>query len=177
MTPVFTDRLRLEPIGIEHGPDLYQLHLDPAIAQWWDQTWTLHDAIDQAARYEAGWANDGVSKWMAYDRSSNDLIGRGGITRMDLDGADRLEVGWAVLGRFWGLGYATEIGRAALSFAFERLDVDEVVAFTEPHNTRSRAVMDRLGMTYQRDIERDGYRFVVYAVTPDAARPVAPPVG
>ncbi|MGH8968114.1 MAG: GNAT family N-acetyltransferase, partial [Actinomycetes bacterium] len=31
-----------------------------------------------------------------------------------------------------------------------------VVAFTEVHNTRSRAVMERLGMTYVREIRRPG---------------------
>jgi RimJ/RimL family protein N-acetyltransferase len=38
-----------------------------------------------------------------------------------------------------------EIGRAALAFAVNELGATEVVAFTEPHNRRSRAVMERLG--------------------------------
>jgi RimJ/RimL family protein N-acetyltransferase len=170
MTTVLTDRLRLEPIGVEHATDLFQLHLDPAIAEWWDTTWTPQDAAHQATRYGAGWADDGVSKWMAYDRITSELIGRGGITAMFLDGADRLEVGWAVLGRYWGLGYATEMGAAALSFAFDQLAASEVVAFTEPHNLRSRAVMGRLGMTYQRDIVRDDMTFVLYAINESERR-------
>ena len=84
---------------------------------------------------------------------------------MHLDGADRLEVGWTILGRLWGNGYATEIGRTALTFAFEELGADEVVAFTEPHNERSRAVMERLGMTYRRDITHDNIQFVLYSVS------------
>jgi RimJ/RimL family protein N-acetyltransferase len=161
---VVTERLRLEPITEAHGDELYELHLDPAIAEWWDVSWTRADAAGQAARFAAGWRDGGVSKWMAYLRSSGELVGRGGITRIWLDGADRHEVGWALLGRFWGRGYATEIGQASLTFAFETLGVDEVVAFTEPHNLRSRAVMERLGMTYERDIVHDGYDFVLYAV-------------
>lgn len=47
----------------------------------------------------------------------------------------------------WGSGYATEMGQAGLTFAFGALSVDSVVAFTEAHNTRSRAVMRRLGMS------------------------------
>src|SRR5690349_21747518 len=150
-----TDRLRLEPITDAHGPELHRLHLDPAIAEWWDVSWTPEQADAEAARFAAGWAADGISKWLAYDRRTDELIGRGGITRVRVDGAWRHEVGWAVVGDRWGQGYATEIGRAALDLAFDALGVDEVVAFTEPHNARSRAVMDRLGMTYRRDIVHD----------------------
>jgi hypothetical protein len=40
------------------------------------------------------------------------------------------------------------LGRGGLAFAFENLGAEEVVAFTERHNRRSRAVMERLGMRY-----------------------------
>lgn len=75
-----------------------------------------------------------------------------------------------VRGRRWGHGYATEIGAAALTFAFETLDTDEVVAFSEPHNTRSRAVMDRLSMAYARDIVHDDLAFVLYTIDRDRWR-------
>jgi RimJ/RimL family protein N-acetyltransferase len=47
----------------------------------------------------------------------------------------------------------TEGARACLEFAFVSLELPEVVAFTVPANTRSRAVMERLGMW--RDVEGD----------------------
>lgn len=56
----------------------------------------------------------------------------------------------------WGSGYATEIGRAGLDYAFSVLGVEEVVSFTEVHNARSRAVMERLGMRYVGQILRPG---------------------
>ena len=59
---------------------------------------------------------------------------------------DRLELGWTVRSERWGQGYATEIGRAGLDYAFGELGAEAVVAFTERHNRRSRAVMERLGM-------------------------------
>jgi predicted acetyltransferase len=63
-----------------------------------------------------------------------------------------------------GRGYATEIGRAALAFALDELGATEVVAFTEPDNRRSRAVMERLGMRHVRDIVLDGEAFVLYTL-------------
>ena len=46
---------------------------------------------------------------------------------------------------------------AGLDHAFSVLGVEEVVAFTEVHNARSRAVMKRLGMRYVRQILRPGF--------------------
>lgn len=57
-----------------------------------------------------------------------------------------VEVGWRLGVEHWGKGYATEAARAALSVAFGKLDLDEVVSFTAVGNTRSRQVMERLGM-------------------------------
>jgi RimJ/RimL family protein N-acetyltransferase len=51
-----------------------------------------------------------------------------------------------------GRGYATEIGRAGLAYAFDDLGAEQVVAFTERDNRRSRAVMERLGMRYVGEI-------------------------
>jgi RimJ/RimL family protein N-acetyltransferase len=157
-----TARLRLEPVGPEHASDLWRLHQDEAVAAWWGGPWSLEDAHGYAATMARAWAADGAGKWVAYDLGTGELVGRGGLSRLAADQAatrqiasalgdggwvrDRLEVGWTVRAALWGRGYATEIGRAGLAFAFEDLGAEEVVAFTERHNRRSRAVMERLAM-------------------------------
>lgn len=151
-----TERLRLQPIGLESASDLWRLHQDQGIARWYAGAWSATEARDKALAMGQGWARDGVGKWLAYDRSNGDMIGRGGLSRSSVDGRDCLEVGWAVRQQFWGLGYATEMGEAGLSYAFEVLDAEEVLSYTEVHNKQSRAVMERLGMHYERDIIRPG---------------------
>jgi RimJ/RimL family protein N-acetyltransferase len=59
-----------------------------------------------------------------------------------------VELGWRLSAAAWGRGYATEAASAATEFAFDRLDLPEVVAFTIPANTRSRGVMEKLGMRH-----------------------------
>jgi RimJ/RimL family protein N-acetyltransferase len=58
-----------------------------------------------------------------------------------------LEVGWRLAREQWGQGFATEAAAESLRFAFEVIDVGEVVSMTVPRNTRSTAVMERIGMT------------------------------
>lgn len=191
-----TERLRLEPIGPEHVPDLVRLHTDPGIARWHGGAWTDRRAVEVARTKRAAWEAAGVSKWMAYDSASGELVGRGGVDRLAPDhvvtrwmaaafgsdgwAADRLEVGWTVATAKQGHGYATEIGRAGLEFAFQELGASEVIAFTEPHNRASRAVMERLGMTMAGDVTAPGLiegqdgirpdgRFVIYRLSTPAS--------
>lgn len=57
-----------------------------------------------------------------------------------------VEVGWRLANPFWGKGYATEGSLACLKYGFETLNLEEIVAFTAVQNTRSRAVMERIGL-------------------------------
>ncbi|HEX6443498.1 MAG TPA: GNAT family N-acetyltransferase [Streptosporangiales bacterium] len=173
-----TERLRLEPIGLEHVDDLWRLHQYPEVAAWYEGTWSRERTHESGVKRATGWESNGVQKWMAYDRATGELVGRGGVSIQDVDGRMRHEVGWVVRPDLWGRGYATEIGRAGIRFAFDDIGVDELVAFTESHNTRSRAVMERLGMRFVREFRRPGLvpgrdgvhddaTFVLYATTAD----------
>ncbi len=187
---VETERLLLVPIGPEHAGDLYRLHQDPWVATWYGGTWTRGDAAAFAASCAGAWVSDGASKWMAYERSSGRLAGRGGLSRLPASAsstaqidallgdprwrASRLEVGWAMLSSFRKRGMATEVGRAALAFASDELGASRVIAFTERHNLASRRVMEKLGLALAGEIrarglveghdgEQDDAPFVVYA--------------
>lgn len=164
-----TDRLRLEPLGHEHLDDLVALHDDPAVAAWYEGPWSDTRARNRIVRAVAAWEDDGVDRWIAYDRSRGTLVGRGGLAWADVEGSRRLEIGWTVRGDLWGHGYATEIGQAGLAFAFDHLEADEVVGFAEPHNERSRAVMTRLGMRHAREIRHADRPMVLYTARREQA--------
>ena len=53
-----------------------------------------------------------------------------------------------MLGRaWWGRGYATEAGRAALDLGWRHLDPDWLCSVIHPDDVRSHAVARRLGAT------------------------------
>ncbi|MEU4238593.1 GNAT family N-acetyltransferase [Actinoplanes sp. NPDC026619] len=153
--PVRTARLVLTPIGADDIHDLTLLYADPEVA-YWTGPWTGRTVAAWTAAMTARWASDGVGKWMARDRADGSLVGRGGFTRIDLDGEAVLELGWVVRDARTGRGYATELGRAALTWAGTHHPELPIVAFTEVHNHASRAVMERLGMRPAGRIRREG---------------------
>jgi RimJ/RimL family protein N-acetyltransferase len=157
----------LEPIGPGHARDVWLLFQDPAVAEWYGGAWTLEQAQREAEQMGRAWDTEGIHKWMAYQRLTGERVGRGGLSWTVLEGQTRLEIGWALHRAYWGQGYATEMGHAGLAVAFEELGAEEVVSYTEVRNTRSRAVMERLGFCYSHDFiwEDDGVPCVLYVLS------------
>jgi RimJ/RimL family protein N-acetyltransferase len=106
-------------------------------------------------RYMAAQARDGFGKWAVRRKHDGAFLGWCGVSPIwpTLAPAPGLEIGWRLVRAAWGFGYATEAALASLADIFVRTDADEVISFTLPTNTRSLAVMARLGLT--RDASRD----------------------
>ena len=165
--PVLTPRLELRPVGTQDVDDLVLLYGDPLVA-FWTGPWTRTTVAAWADAMVERWADDGVGKWMAHERSDGTLVGRGGFSRIDLDGETVLELGWVVRDALAGRGYATEIGRAALQWAATFVPDLPVVAFTEVHNRASQAVMRHLRMRDAGIIHREGLVESRSGLHPDA---------
>ena len=59
-----------------------------------------------------------------------------------------VEIGWRLSAEHWGQGLATEGAREIVRYAFRSLGLEDLVSFTVPGNSRSRRVMEKLGMTH-----------------------------
>jgi RimJ/RimL family protein N-acetyltransferase len=76
-----------------------------------------------------------------------------------------IEVGWTLHRDYWGQGLATEGGRAAMDCWRDLLlDDAQLLSITRPGNARSRAVMERLGLSYRGEVEWRGSAQVWYAI-------------
>ena len=103
------------------------------------------DAI--VARMIAAGERDGHSTWVLEARSSGDFLGFCGLLTPPAP-ISGIEIGWRLRRSAWGQGLASEAARASLAWGWQSLDCDEIIAFTVPENLKSRAVMERIGMTY-----------------------------
>ena len=106
------------------------------------------------------WERWGFGPWTAL--LGGDPIGYAGLQHADAGGRPEIELAWFLDADQWGRGYATELAREAVRVAFEVLELDAVVAQTTPANTASRAVMERLGMSYERDAVHAGLPHVIH---------------
>lgn len=99
------------------------------------------------------WDTRGWSQWAVVHRDDDRLIGFLGLEPPTFlpEVMPTVEVGWRLDPDYWGAGLATEGGRAALTFGFETLELDEIVSIYEPDNVASGRVMEHLGMRPERD--------------------------
>jgi [ribosomal protein S5]-alanine N-acetyltransferase len=115
----------------------------------------LKGSIEHWDRWEFG-------PWTVLERSSDRIVGRVGLEYTTKFGHPEVEVEWFIDPDAWGRGYATEMAQEAVRAAFTTLGLDELISYTTPDNTASRAVMEKLGMTYERDVENAGMPHVLY---------------
>ncbi|MGC1884719.1 MAG: GNAT family N-acetyltransferase, partial [Stellaceae bacterium] len=105
------------------------------------------DAWVVAARTH--WREHGFGPWVVELPGEPLMIGVVGLSnlRFALPCAPAVEAAWRLARPYWGQGYAYEAARAAIDDGFDRLGLEEIVAFTVPANLASRRVMEKLGMT------------------------------
>lgn len=94
--------------------------------------------------------------WAMVRREDDRVIGWCGVIRGTVAPIiDQPEIGWRMARECWGKGYATEAARATLDWLFANRSDDAAWAITTVENAGSRAVMNRLGMTYLPELDFD----------------------
>ncbi|MDQ3897146.1 MAG: GNAT family N-acetyltransferase [Actinomycetota bacterium] len=145
-----TERLVLRQWRDEDRGPFAALNADPEVMAFFPRPLSAEESNATLDRLRAGIADRSYGFWAVELRDRGCLIGFAGLheVRGDYHFTPAHEVGWRLAREYWGYGYATEAGAAALAFGFEELGLDEMVAFAVADNARSRRVMERLGMSY-----------------------------
>ena len=68
---------------------------------------------------------------------------------------DHCEIGYALSSRYWNQGYMSEAVNCFLDYLFAEKGVNRVYASYFTGNEASRRVMEKVGMTYDRFVERE----------------------
>ncbi len=82
-----------------------------------------------------------------YEKDTNTFVSCVELIHLALDDTQpEIEVGYWLLPEFWGKGYATEIAKACVDWAFQNLSISKIVGITHPNNIRSQKVLLKIGM-------------------------------
>lgn len=145
-----TKRLRLRGWQDADLPAFADLNADPRVMEHFPKTLTRAESDERAARIVDHFGQHGFGLWAVEVTRVADFIGFVGLTVPSFQAhfTPCVEIAWRLAYGYWHKGYATEGARAAIALAFGELGLDEIVSSTVPDNRRSRAVMERLGMTH-----------------------------
>ena len=113
-------------------------------------------------RWIARWERNGVGQFIV--ERDDHVVGRVGLIVWDrrtwetsaYDLAREYaqeELGWALMRRAWGYGYATEAAQAVKSWCHEERGIECLVSLIAPDNVRSQRVAEKLGALRGEPIE------------------------
>jgi RimJ/RimL family protein N-acetyltransferase len=158
-----TERLTLCWLTPADIDDLFALDSDPEVMRYLTGGKpSTRESIERTLydRYER---EAGYGRWAARETATGTFIGWFALGRAEPPGAAAqrpvppraapphdAELGYRLRRDAWGKGYAVEGSQALLHKAFTELDTQRVWAGTMAVNTRSRRVMERIGLRFVR---------------------------
>jgi 3-dehydroquinate dehydratase / shikimate dehydrogenase len=148
---ITTERLILRPWKLEDFEPFSLMNADSRVREHFPSTLSKKDSDKQAKVFMDAIDKYGWGLWAVEVPEVSRFIGFIGITQVSFSAhfTPAVEIGWRLAYDHWGKGYATEGAQAALKYAFEELQLDEVVSFAVPDNHNSRKVMCKIGMSHQ----------------------------
>jgi RimJ/RimL family protein N-acetyltransferase len=127
-----------------------ELNADPRVREYFPGILTSDESNASAKLFAEHIEKFGFGFWAVSLIETGEFIGFIGLQNVTFEApfTPAVEIGWRLAHKHWGKGYATEGAKAALSYGFEQLKLAEIVSFTPVQNSRSRHVMEKIGMTY-----------------------------
>jgi ribosomal-protein-alanine N-acetyltransferase len=149
-TTLTTGRLLLRHWRDDDRAPFAAMNADPRVMEHFLAPLSRLESDALIDEFEARFDPRGFGLWALERRDDGTFIGFTGLAAVPWEAhfTPAIEVGWRLAPDAWAHGYATEAAREAVRFGFEDAELDEIVSFTVPANVRSRAVMERLGMTH-----------------------------
>lgn len=150
-----TPRLVLRTWRDEDRAPFAEMNADPRVMEHFPSVLTREESDALVVRIGASIEKHRFGFWAVEMPGVANFVGFIGLSvpAFEAPFMPCVEVGWRIAYDHWDKGIATEGARAALDAAFGELGLPEVVSFTVTDNTRSRRVMERLGM--RRDPRED----------------------
>ncbi|MGC1184158.1 MAG: GNAT family N-acetyltransferase [Candidatus Dormiibacterota bacterium] len=147
-TELRTPRLLLRDWRWSDRANFAALNADPQVMEHFLAPLSGAESDGLVDRIEQQLRSHGWGLWAVEISATQEFAGFIGLSPVTFEApfVPAIEVGWRLARPYWSHGYATEGARAALAYGFGELELAEIVSFTSTGNTRSRRVMEKLGM-------------------------------
>jgi len=149
-----TKRITLVPLADEHFEREVELDSDPEVMRYLSGRASTREEVAAGHRRRIAAAEkvDGLGFWVGL--VDNEFVGWWNL--QPAHGPDQpddprvADLGYRLLRSYWAKGLASEGARGLVRYGFEDVGLARVIAQTLAVNARSRAVMERIGLTYVR---------------------------
>jgi len=147
------------------GPEALAVRVDVS-----DEASTAAAAERTIGRWLERWEESGVGQFVAERREDGRYVGRAGFLVWDPvawepAAAGETEIGWTLVRSQCGHGYATEAALALRDWALEERGLERLISLIQHGNLRSVRVAEKIGESYEKDVEVRGQPTRLYSLT------------
>jgi [ribosomal protein S5]-alanine N-acetyltransferase len=161
-----TPRLIMKQFCEEDARHLLELNSDPEVTRYVGEgPYKDIDAVREFVRNYNQYEKYGQGRLNMFDKQTGEYIGWSGLKYLEDEGYT--DIGYRLLKKHWGKGYATESARASLDYGFHQLGLDKIVGRAMKENVASIAVFKKLSMQYSHEQDCGCHPGVVYTITKD----------
>ena len=151
MTILETERLLLRELTTDDARFIFELLNEPSFIR------NIGDrnirTLDDACAYilngpVKSYEKNGFGLYLIVLKETNESIGMCGLIRRE--NLEDVDIGYALLPRYWSKGYAVEAARATKAYAKDVVGLKRIVAIVDPTNEASMRVVEKLGFSYEK---------------------------
>jgi ribosomal-protein-alanine N-acetyltransferase len=105
------------------------------------------------------YVTNGIGRWAIIEKSTNNFLGWTGLKLMKElvnNHRDYYDIGYRLIKKYWGRGFATESAKASIDYGFEVLKLNEIFGSTDRNNIASRNVLEKVGVKYIETFDYEG---------------------
>ena len=178
---IFTERLRLTPFVADDIDLALEMWTDPDVVKYICDVMTEAEIRQEMPNSTKRGGNGGIGLWCVADRRTGEKLGDSYLLPLpiDLDDTDfslvvmgqmpdaEIEIGFFLKRSAWGRGYATEVCKRLLQFAFQEVSLNEVVASVDEDNVASKKVLEKSGLLDRGRTRCYGKVGPIYRITRD----------
>jgi RimJ/RimL family protein N-acetyltransferase len=164
-TTLVTERLTLRPFTAADIHASYEMNLDAEVSKYTGDggVVSLQEIERRITQHVMGdYEKYGYGRLVVELNDSPGFMGCAGLKY--IEEWDEVDLGYRLMKKYWGNGYATEASRALIDFGFKTLHLDKIVAAILPANVASKNVLLKLGFSFENEFEEEGMLAHKYAL-------------
>ncbi len=176
-----TERLLLTPLAPTDLDLALELWTDPEVVEYVCDVMTEAEIRQEMPDSTRRGGNGGIGIWCIADRKTREKLGSTYLLPVPIDEDDtdfslvvmgqmpdaEIEIGFFLKRSAWGRGYATEVCKRLLQFAFQEVSLNEVVASVDEDNFASKKVLEKSGLLDRGRTRCYGKDSPIYRITRD----------
>ncbi len=148
-----TDRLILREFMLSDDKAMFELDSDPEVHRYLGNkpVTDIAQSREIIDRVRKQYIDNGIGRWAMIEKKSGEFVGWCGLklnTETINGHTNFYDLGYRLIKRYWGSGYATEAALAVLEYGFLEMQLPVIYGMAATDNAASNQILKKLGFVF-----------------------------